>query len=194
MTNHRASALAALVAGNVGGGLLSSSELGSNGTQLNFPHGSHRALTTLAISPIKRYLNDHQRHEWLAISMAMGADENTRSGDGRTFTRSSAPSVSTRRGLNAQYVAPDCESKTICPSLGDESGFVRIDQPKTLDGPQRHSPGTTDQSLQVNGGTKSDSTMSGASPNLLAVETQTLATNAANRSSTAGYYRHPQAS
>lgn len=97
-------------------GPISHPEVEWDGTELkvsgDWCQTSGPTIPTTTASPMVWYLAHHERHEWLAVSLTMSAGSEPLLNNDPVFTRSLAPSVSTRRALNSGRCAHNNETKT----------------------------------------------------------------------------------
>lgn len=104
------------VAAPVPSGPISHPDVEWDGTELkvsgDWCQTSGPTIPTTTASPMVWYLADHERHEWLAVSLAMRANNKPLLNNDPVFTRSLAPSVSTRRALNNGRCTNNNETKT----------------------------------------------------------------------------------
>ncbi|KAK1764715.1 hypothetical protein QBC33DRAFT_181798 [Phialemonium atrogriseum] len=114
--------------------------------------------TLSEMSSIARYLADPQRHEWLAVSIAMADGIKAPANNAPAFTRSPTPSASTRRGL--QYTGDNGNHKL---SFVDPGVCGPREMKPGMQRPSQHEEqprNTIAQSLQVNVETTSGSATS----------------------------------
>ena len=116
------------------------------------------ASTLSEMSSIARYLAEPQRHEWLAVSIAMADGIKAPANNTPAFTRSPTPSASTRRGLQYAVDAGDNGNHEL--SFVDPGDCGPRETKPEMQGPTQHDEqprSAIAQSLQVNMETPSGS-------------------------------------
>lgn len=154
-SNWLVSTLFGPVVGPAPAGPISHPEVEWDSTELNLSgdwcQPSSPTIPTTTASPIGWYLVDHQRHEWLAVSLSMSTDGESLLHNNPVFTRSLAPSVSTRRALNVGVSVHNNETNTASIVDTDDCGLAPLDsspkgQPRVSQSSKTKYRGTTSSS------------------------------------------------